>query len=273
LFCSSKSVLNAGVLEKYFAEGAYRFQMQFERGAFARFYNPTDEHAEIIAERELWLRTAEQQCLALLPEGDAILDEAVRLADLPRAPDDYRSKAKALGTFWEPDYLLLKKTAGDIRLVCACVCFPSSWVVEEKIGRPIEEIHEFVPGLNAAIGRQIHTFLERMKPGVSWTRSNWGLSRSPERNQHPSRRLPRLDENVRPDEIFFRVEEQSLIALPETEGILFGIRIKIHPLSEFRESEAGQRLRYALETMPDEMARYKGLALARSRIISYLPSR
>ena len=38
--------------------------------------------------------------------------------------------------------------------------------------------------------------LARMKPGISWERINWGLSRSPELNQHPSRKLPRLIETV-----------------------------------------------------------------------------
>src|SRR5690606_32005581 len=127
-----------------------------------------------------------------------------------------------------------------------------------------------VPSLNEAIGRQIRTFLEKLKPCVAWMRSNWGLCRSAELNQHPSRRTPRLDGNVRLDEVYFRVEEQSLVALPESGGILFGIRVKVLPLGEYAATDDGRRLAQALETMPEEMAVYKGLAQARSRIIELL---
>lgn len=265
------------MLDDYFADGPYKFQMHFGRGTIADFYGATDQHEAILAERGQWLTTMEERCLVMRPEGESLLDETVALAvesrTLPEGigwPGDYKEKARLLGLTWEPDFLLLSKREGRITLSCACVCFPSSWSVEEKIGRAIAEIHEVVPGLNNALGSRIEIFLERMKPGVSWVRSNWGLSRSAERNQHPSRNLPRLDAGVGVFDVFFRVEEQSLVVLPQTGGILFGIRIKVFPLSGFVGKTAGDKLRVALETMPEEMARYKGLREARRRIVELL---
>jgi hypothetical protein len=264
------------VLENYFAEGAYRFQMQFGRGTFTEFYAPTEDHAAIQCERRESLKATPERYLVTVPQGESLLTEAFETAEesgtIPPAelPGTFHETARYLGEHWEPDYLLLTREDNVIRLVCGCVCFPSSWSVEEKIGRPIEEIHEIVPGLNSSIGRQIHTFLERLKPGVSWTRSNWGLSRSPERNQHPLRKLPRLDSNVGLNEVFFRVEEQSLVALPRTNGILFGIRIKVFPLRNFIGQPAAAKLKLALETMPEPMAQYKGVASARNRVIQLL---
>ena len=172
----------------------------------------------------------------------------------------------ALGRVWEPDFLLLKPdTAGQFRLVAACVCFPSSWRLSEKIGQPLEAIHAPVPSLNSTLGRSIHQFLAKLQPGPAWRRANWGLSRSPELNQHPDRNLPRLMPPLTLDEVWLRIEHQALVALPETGGILFGIRLEMISLTEVKlHAEAKRGLLRALRTMPEEIAAYKNLAAARA---------
>ncbi|HSP41766.1 MAG TPA: heme-dependent oxidative N-demethylase subunit alpha family protein, partial [Luteolibacter sp.] len=160
---------------------------------------------------------------------------------------------------------------GVFRLYGGCVCFPSHWDLRQKIGRTMAEIHSPVPGLNETLGRQIDGFLSRIGPGVSWERSNWGLSRSPELNLHPSRDVPRLDAGVGLDEVWFRLEEQSLVALPASGGILFGIRLVIRPMAEIKSDPAArQGMIRALRTMPDAMAAYKGIAPARGRLLELM---
>ena len=251
--------------------------MAFGRGQFASFYGASVENENILKERKHWIATNSQHHLAALPESADLLQETVSLAhehgtipEPPMAASDPGHLARFLGEHWEPDYLVLSRDGGTFKLVCGCVCFPSSWALEEKIGHPIEHIHHVVPALNSTIGRQIQSFLEKIKPDVCWTRSNWGLSRSPEWNQHPSRKAPRLDETVSLEEVHFRVEEQSFVLLPVTSGILFGIRIKVFPLSRCARTEESLKLARALETMPEPMAEYKGLASARRRIIALL---
>jgi dimethylamine monooxygenase subunit A len=263
---------NAASLNSYFRDGPYRFDIQFGRSTFDEFFSPTPAWSELTGQRKQLLAEFPERHLAVLPESRPLLDETLELARAGRTlPGSVCVKsALELGREWEPDFLLLKRSPNSIRLVCGCVCFPSSWSLAEKIGRPIEEIHGVVPGLNASIGKQIGTFLQRLKPGVAWTRSNWGLSRFPDLNQHPARKLPRLDASVSIDEVFFRVEEQALVALPRSDGVLFGIRLKVFPLRMLMQNESGQHLRRALETMPDAMADYKGLATARTWIIELL---
>jgi hypothetical protein len=72
------------------------------------------------------------------------------------------------------------------------------------------------------------------------------------------------------DQVCFRVEEQSLVALPQGNGILFGIRLVIFPLQPYAGTPEGAKLAEALETMPELMAHYKGLASARSRLVQLL---
>ena len=265
------------MLARYLPEGPYRFSMAFGRGEFGDFWSATDQNSEILQERRCLLASEPAKYLGVLPEAEALIAEALELGLKHRtlasgvlSPKTAQQQARLLGENWEPDFLLLKNEATGPRLVCGCVCFPSSWALEEKMGKSIAEIHGIVPSLNENIGRQIQTFLEKLKPAISWQRNNWGLSRSFERNQHPSRNVARLDDSVRLEDVFFRVEEQSLVALPESNGILFGIRLKIVSLAGYEGTDEGLQLARALETMPEPMAVYKGIEGARTCLIRLL---
>jgi hypothetical protein len=270
-------------LADLFPDDDYRFQLRFERQPAGVFFRATAAHEELISQRRHWLNTDPEKHLALLPEAIPLLEETF---DFARAEGSLPSTTAhachtstlnsqtliTLGSAWEPDFLLLKSDPqGQIKLLAGCVCFPSSWNLAEKIGQPIEFIHHVVPGLNSAIGNQIHSFLAKLRPGVAWLRANWGLSRSPELNQHPHRRLPRLDDTVSLDEVWLRVEHQALVALPRSQGILFGIRIAVHPLTDLRQDRLiAQRLSRALKTMPEPMAQYKNIAASRDRVLALL---
>jgi hypothetical protein len=263
-------------MTELFPDEDYRFNFRFERGSFAGFFAPASGRDQILAERKRWLQSDPRTYAALLPAGIPLLEETIELGlaeqVLPGEFSSQPSNILALGSAWEPDFLFLKPdSAGQIILVGGCVCFPSSWSLAEKIGHPIETIHGVVPGRNPAIGNQIHGFLAKLRPGTAWLRANWGLTRSPELNQHPDRKLARLDSAVRLEETWLRIERQMLAALPKNRGVLFAIRIAMHPLIEIkRDVEIARGLRRALETMPEEMARYKGIATARTILISLL---
>lgn len=267
----------SAALAKVFPDEDYRFHLRMERGEPAEFFAPTPDHAALVAERQRWLRSEPGKYAALLPPGEPVLEEVLQLAQAwngfaPSGSGASWSALLALGEFWEADFLLLNPDAdGEIRLYGGCLCFPSSWRLTDKIGKPIEFIHGPVPGLNERIGPGIHKFLTGLKPGAASLRHNWGLARSAELNHHPDRNLPRLDANVRVDEVWLRVEHQALVALPQSGGVLFGIRVVNHSLAEVKaDSVARDRLRRALETMPEAMAAYKGLVPARATILKEL---
>ena len=62
--------------------------------------------------------------------------------------------------------LLAPDAAGEFRLQAGAVVFPSSWALEEKLGRTMDEIHGIVPGLNPAL-----PWTSAWSP--SWTSSGW----------------------------------------------------------------------------------------------------
>lgn len=267
-------------LAALFPDSDYRFQMRFEKGRVADFFRNGTNGQPLLAERQRWLQAAPQLYAGLLPEGVPLLEEFNELIRSPEigvnappfdAKDPWRSCLE-LGCAAETDFLLLRPDEkGEMRLWCGCVCFPSSWSLAEKMGKPVDFIHRVVPGLNEEIGGPIAGFLRRVPPGISWLRANWGLSRTAELNLHPERTMPRLDAGVSLEEVWLRVEYQSLVALPRTGGVLFGIRLGVHPLAEVkRDAAAASGLRRALESMPEEMAAYKGIASARKTILGLL---
>jgi hypothetical protein len=253
-----------------FPAGDFAFTMRFRRGDVADFLRNSVGNESVLAERRKWLSETPDRYAAALPEAEPMLVEVSQLAHSAgvRAGPNILD----LGRNCEPDLLMLRVDPNaQPKLVAGCVCFPSSWSLEEKIGHPLDFIHKPVATLNEQFASPIQQFMARMKPGISWERINWGLSRSPELNQHPTRNLPRLDSSVTLDEVFFRSEYQSLVSLPSSGGVLFGIRVLVESLEKLRSDPAFvEGLSRGLRTMPEAIAQYKGLAAARERIVSLL---
>ena len=156
------------------------------RPADPRAFFARESHAELLlTERAHWLDTAPEIYSAALEESYEALSETAEHAKEWGTPICSANTLHELGRAWEPDFaLMLKGNDGVFRLGAGAVCFPSSWALREKLGKPIDEIHSPVPGLNAALSRQIHTFLDRLAPSAAWTRENWGLSRDGNLNHH-----------------------------------------------------------------------------------------
>jgi len=262
----------------------YRFRLGLRQGDATRFFGLSSDHREILTERGQWLRDSPELYSALAAEGVDPLSEMMGFAagcgvplpvpgaesalELPVA----RRLCQRVGTLWEPDFLLLRADAqGSFRLVGGVVCFPSSWAVGEKMGLNVTEIHGVVPQLNSSLDSQIGSFLRRLAPGRLWERENWGLSPDAELNRHPARGLPGLSASAQLATTWLRVEHQAFASLPGTQALLFAIRLSVHLLGEVAQNPAAARgLARALATMPQEIARYKGVAHARGSLIAEL---
>lgn len=247
--------------------GDFRFDMGLRRGSPDYFRNV--EPPDLLEERRSLLAADPASYAVASEEAGPLLREAAAFARSLGIPVDEGASAAQLGSAWEPDYVLLND---GLRVQAGCVCFPSFWSLPEKLGQVIDLVHDPVPGLNEEIGAKIRVFLERLKPGDIWERWNWGLAATPERNCHPEMRRPRLDANATLASTWFRVEHQALVRLPETGSILFGIRIHSRTLEEEAAAapEFAAALKRQLETMPDAVVDYKGLAACRGRLADLL---
>ncbi len=262
--------------KRIFPDADHRWLMGLRPGDAAAYFAPQDASGTVLSERAHWLNSSPETYAALLPNAVDALAETVTLArrlgvDVGRHENPVE-QLRALGRAWEPDFVWMSPDeTGTHRLIGGVVCFPSSWALADKLGRTMSETHRPVPGLNAALDRQIETFFARMIPGACWTRENVSYTRHPDLNQHPSRNLPPLAADISPDELLVRLEHQLLLKLPETGAILFGIRIENVPFRRVLElPDVSGRLARLLATMAADAAQYKGIAAARAQIVRRL---
>jgi hypothetical protein len=257
-------------LARLFPDEDFRHHLTLRRGDPREFLRLRGPGAEVLAERRKWLAQAPTRYAALEPAGEApwrelcgrVAQWGVAAGPLPDA-----AGPAELGGLLEPDLLVLSRDeAGVWRLRGGALCFPTSWSLEEKLGRGLDEIHGPVPGLNAALGPSINQVLGRLPSDTTVERWNWGLAATSELNLHPDRRLPAPMTPAKLDSLWLRLEHQALIALPRSGGVLFGIRISLHRLDTLAGADAGRGLSRALRSMPPAMAEYKRLEPVRHEI-------
>ena len=253
-----------------------------------------DEIPERVFVEEDGTRDAQQEVLDLLgahllerfPEthrlggsGVEVVGAANRLpASLADAP---LAKASQLV---QEDLILMRRGDSGWRLVAGSLCFPSSWSLLEKFGKPLQDIHAPVPGFGP--GTRPAELINRMFDGLQGQaveRYNWSIQ-SDNALYHPLSDLQRIDRATNrptrfPDgdidaHAFIRVERQTLRKLPVSRDILFTIRIHLDPLAVLARHPDRAKLAASfaaqLEALDLAQLDYKGLTSDRDRLIAVL---
>ncbi len=268
---------------RIFPDADHRWIMGLRRSeSAADFFADVNPTGAMRQERTHWLAEEPHKYAVLLPEAEPALNETIKLArawgaffdDDDSAENDPFARLLGLGRAWEPDFVWMHPTQDGVHhLIGGVVCFPSVWALTDKVSRPMSFVHEPVPELNPSIGRQIELFLRQQEPGVVWRRENWSLSRESWLNQHTSRPRRRLDETVGVDDVWFRLEHQLLLKLPQSGSILFGIRVEVVPFRAVVENElAATRFARLLSTMSPTAAGYKDILTVRPILLKMLTS-
>ncbi|WP_184876616.1 heme-dependent oxidative N-demethylase family protein [Mesorhizobium sangaii] len=184
----------------------------------------------------------------------------------------------------QEDLILMRRNDSGWRLVAGSLCFPSSWSLLEKFGKPLQQIHEPVPGFGP--GTRPAELINRMFDGLQGQaveRFNWSIQ-ADNALYHPLSNVERIDRATsRPTRFpdgdvrahaFIRVERQTLRKLPSSRDILFTIRIHLDPLAvlERHPDRATLALSFAaqLEALDLDQLDYKGLTSDRDLLIERL---
>jgi hypothetical protein len=259
-----------------FPAGEHKWFMGLRRGDVSAYFTSHADTSAMLAERARWLDEDPHTYAAMTPAAEPALHDTVALANAHSLSIDTTlspwAQLLALGRAWECDFAWMHDDgAGAHRVTGGCVCFPSSWALQDKLGKTMRQTHAPVPGLNDAMDRQIETFFAKMVAGEAWVRENANYSRTPALNQHPSRPLPALDASVTAGEFWIRLEHQLLLRLNASRSILFAIRVETIPLQAILASPgASARLARWLETMNVDAAHYKSVDEARNVIVPLL---
>ncbi len=168
------------------------------------------------------------------------------------------------------DLCVLRRDVGGWVLAGGVLCFPSSWRLTEKVGRPLLGVHEPVPGYEPVLHDRVESLLDRLGDRVVWRR-NWFLHAHDQWFQ-PERHdlsevvpLERLD-----DELWLRSERQTLSAVPSDDGVswaLFTIRVQHVQVGPVLHSRGGDVARFLSGTDADRWRRH-GLGVAQAGVLA-----
>ncbi|HWE65745.1 MAG TPA: DUF3445 domain-containing protein [Acidimicrobiales bacterium] len=149
------------------------------------------------------------------------------------SPDEAHPLARA-GSLVQEDLCLMVHHDGAWHLEGAVLCFPSLWVLAEKLGQPTSVVHGPVPFYAEELSTRVDTFFDRLAPGKPVWRRNLSLWPTlllwaPLRNLEPAWSDPLVAPAGEPN-LWLRTERQTLRRLPETGAILFTIRVQTAPV-------------------------------------------
>ena len=148
-------------------------------------------------------------------------DEVIR-PDEVSLKIDSSDPMEFLGRLVQNDFCILQKVGEEHVLTAASLCFPASWSLEEKFLKPLIDIHTPVKEYNEEIAKRV----QRLFDGLQVSRPVWRFNalyyEDPHLFQPRSINQPR--KKPAPNQVnYFRSERQTLIKLPETRAIVFGI--------------------------------------------------
>lgn len=176
---------------------------------------------------------------------------------------------------YEEDFAVLD---AESRLPWLCVCAPSHWAPEDKLGLPFTAVHAQVADAAQLLASAQH-LVGLVTGGEAWERSVWTITPSPRHDQHP-RRHPRApwpdarDADAFASACWLRAERQTFLPVPGQRQAVFTIRVMLQPLAEAVDTPAkAVRLHDALASMTDAVLDYKGLAQARAPLLQWLAGR
>ena len=173
----------------------------------------------------------------------------------------------------QEDLVIMRRSDAGWRLAAASLCFPSSWSLREKFGKPLHEIHAPVPGFgpgtrNAAL---IGRIFDNLKVEQPVQRLNWGIYANADLYQPDRSAEHGVSEPGGAASHHFRIERQTLRKMPVSGDILFTIRIHLDPLQALQTRPAAiTAFVDQLQELGDAELAYKGLAGRRAELIDAL---
>ena len=195
--------------------------------------------------------------------GQKALAEFTGLKNISTYPDSIANVASQIAE----DVCIIDTSDGN-RFVAGCVCSPSYWDLNKKIGQPLWNIHETVDGLNSFLGENIDRFITGLTYARPFKRENWFIHGDTER-LHLS---PEEDLNNEPSSWFIRTERETLCRIHE-DFIVFTINPRFVPLNSILDyPEALNSLKTVLNGFTEDEITYFGGRKKFAQLTNFLES-
>lgn len=203
-------------------DGAYRAQMAERRRLLAT--RESDVYAQT-AEGLAAARGFVEVALAALPAGFEQNGNEVTCPDGVVVSLDWDAPLRAIGSILQQDVCILERQGDGHVLTGAVLCFPASWTLAQKIGKPLITIHNPV----SEYTNNIATRVQRMFDGVQVGKPMWRANHL--RYDDPTLFQPRTENDPRPvghsDAPFIRSERQTVLRLSSEGAVAFVIHTSV----------------------------------------------
>lgn len=216
--------------DAYALQMAYRDELLTDRRDAV---HALEENARPAAEELLDMVLAE----VLAKPGFRRAGDAVVRPDGVRVMIDRADPLATAGRLVQEDLVLLEKPegSGEHVLTGAVLCFPASWTLAEKRGKPLTAIHIPVTVYSDDLARRVQRLFDGLQPERPIWRANSLIYADP--NLHQPRREG--EERPLPEGTgrWLRVERQVLNRLPETGAVVFSIHTYVVPFESLGEED------------------------------------
>lgn len=184
---------------------------------------------------------------------------------------DFSQPLNLAGRLVQEDFCLMQPSDRGYILAAASLCFPLRWRLLKKLGKPLMQIHHPVPNYSEQLGSPVDRLLDRLKVDRPVFRVNWSIVETPELylgyQSHSNIAPLELSAN----NLWIRVERQTLRRLEQSQWVLFTIRTYRYPLNILQERrDMATELRSIVQQLSPEMQLYKNLLPIRETLLTFL---
>ena len=118
------------------------------------------------------------------------------------------------------------------------LCFPALWKLREKINKPLSRIHKPVKIYDTRVTRSVQRMFNNLKTNNPLWRANWYLYQDPELFSPLSEEFSHTsNKEFFEGNFWVRVERQTLMRLPETKSVVFGIHTYVVQKQDLLENQ------------------------------------
>jgi len=202
--------------EAYSAQMQRRLQLLETQRSDVLWMDPS---AQIAAEEVL------DEALGVLPSlGFAVTPTHVVCPDARRVAIRREAPLLTLGQLIQEDICLMRKEGDEHVLVGAVLCFPASWRLAEKAGKPRIGIHAPVADYDANVAKRVQRLFNAIRVGAPlWRFNNLWYD---DAELHQPRSAKNSTRRIKPEKKaapYIRSERQCLIRMPVSDVVVFSI--------------------------------------------------
>ena len=182
------------------------------------------------------------------------------------------SLIEAIRRIIQEDICVLEKRPSGWTMTACAVAIPTQWDVASKFGKTLDTIHEPVPRYDIDLSQAMSTFFDRLRPEKPVWRANRTLTDDPSLRLEPGRRHQPLHDDVTvenvADQVWLRVEYQTLRRLVRSDAIIFTIRILRQSIrSVAAHPEVLAEVLRSVSRLPADVRNYKDSTARHAEII------